>query len=232
LIGASENTVGIVFTASGAGTGTGFVNPTVSKNTAVGYNSLKENIQGQNNTAVGSDSMLYNTTGNFNAAFGELALSSNTTGSGNTAISPRNSAGTYAPVFDPISENNRLWLGSTAITNAYVQVAWTVVSDARDKTDFAEVPHGLDFIVKLKPTAYRYKVSRDSDEAHGPVRYGFKAQDVLKLEGDNAVIVDTEDFEKLRFNDQSMIAVLVNSIKELNAKVEAQALEIANLKAK
>jgi hypothetical protein len=31
-------------------------------------------------------------------------LSSNTTGSGNIAISPRNSAGTYAPVFDPITE--------------------------------------------------------------------------------------------------------------------------------
>jgi hypothetical protein len=153
-------------------------------------------------------------------------------GSGNTSINPLNSSGSYAPVFDPTTENNRFCMGSTAVTNAYIQVAWTVVSDARDKTNFAEVPHGLDFVLKLEPTAYRYKVNRDSDEAHGPVRYGFKAQDVLELEGNNPVIVDAEDLEKLRFNDQSMIAVLVNAIKDLNAKVEAQALEIANLKAR
>jgi hypothetical protein len=112
-------------------------------------------------------------------------------------------------------------MGSTGVTNAYVQVAWTVVSDARDKTDFAAVPHGLDFVNKLKPTAYRYKMDREALEGHGPVRYGFKAQEVLALEGETPVIVDAEDLNKLRFNDQSMIAVLVNALNELNAKFEA-----------
>jgi len=32
-------------------------------------------------------------------------------------------------------------MGSIGVTNAYVQVAWTVVSDARDKTNFGVVPH-------------------------------------------------------------------------------------------
>jgi hypothetical protein len=112
-------------------------------------------------------------------------------------------------------------MGSTGVTNAYIQVAWTVVSDARDKTDFAPVPHGLDFVNKLTPTAYRYKETREATEGHGPIRYGFKAQDVLALEGDNPVIVDAEDSEKLRFNDQSMIAVLVNAINELTAEVNS-----------
>jgi hypothetical protein len=133
-------------------------------------------------------------------------------------------------VFNPTIEDNRFCMGSTAVTNAYIQVAWTVVSDARDKTDFAPVPHGLSFVNSLQPTSYRYKQTRESTEGHGPVRYGFKAQEVLALEGDNPVIVDAEDSEKLRFNDQSMLAVLVNAIKELNEKVEAQALEIAKLK--
>jgi hypothetical protein len=53
------------------------------------------------------------------------------------------------------------------------------------------------------------------------LRYGFKAQDVLALEGDTPVIVDAEDLEKLRFNDQSMLAVLVNAIKELKAEFDA-----------
>ena len=111
-------------------------------------------------------------------------------------------------------------MGSTGVTNAYIQVAWTVVSDARDKTDFAPVPHGLDFVTKLKPTAYRYKMTREDTEGHGPVRYGFKAQDVLALEGNNPVVVDAEDAEKLRFNDQSMLAILVNAITELKAEFD------------
>jgi hypothetical protein len=111
-------------------------------------------------------------------------------------------------------------MGSTGVTNAYVQVAWTVVSDARDKTDFAPVPHGLDFVSKLKTTAYRYKMNREDTEGHGPIRYGFKAQEVLALEGDTPVIVDAEDLDKLRFNDQAMLAVLVNALQELNAKFD------------
>lgn len=115
-------------------------------------------------------------------------------------------------------------MGSTGVTNAYVQVAWTVVSDARDKTDFAPVPHGLDFVCKLQPTAYRYTQTRGDAAGHGPVRYGFKAQDVLALEGNSPVIVDAENADKLRFNDQAMIAVLVNAIKELKSEFEAYKL--------
>jgi hypothetical protein len=99
-----------------------------------------------------------------------------------------------------------------------------VVSDARDKTDFKPVPHGLDFVLNLKTVAYRYKMTRDDTEGHGPVRYGFKAQDVLALEGDTPVIVDAEDADKLRFNDQSLIAVLVNALQELNSKFDAYVL--------
>jgi uncharacterized protein YbjT (DUF2867 family) len=115
-------------------------------------------------------------------------------------------------------------MGSTAVTNAYIQVAWTTVSDARDKTDFAAVPHGLDFVCKLQPTAYRYKESRDAEVGHGPIRYGFTAQNVLEQElaaGAQPVIVDADTPDKLRFNDQAMIAVLVNAIQELKAEFDA-----------
>jgi hypothetical protein len=196
-------------------------NTTGSNNTANGSYTLNSTTTGSGNTAIGSDALTNNTTGGHNTAIGSDALYDNTTGSGNTAFSPLNSAGTYAPVFIPTTVNDRLCMGSTGVTNAYIQVAWTVVSDARDKTDFAPVPHGLDFVRQLKPTAYRYTMTRGDTEGHGPVRYGFKAQDVLALEGDTPVIVDAEDLDKLRFNDQAMIAVLVNAIKELNAKFDA-----------
>jgi hypothetical protein len=144
-----------------------------------------------------------------------------TTGGGNVSIGPTAYFGLYAPVFEPTTQDNRVAIGSTYTTNAYIQVAWTVVSDARDKTDFAPVPHGLDFVMKMKPTAYRYKATRKDTEGHGPVRYGFKAQEVLELEGSSPVIVDTEDTEKLRFNDQAVIAVLVKALQELNNKFDA-----------
>lgn len=213
-----NNTTGYNNTANGVNALV--YNTTGYSNTASGFRALLNNTTGHSNTANGVNALYSNTTGSANIAVGFQALLSNTTGSGNTAISPLNSAGTYAPVFNPTTENDRFCMGSTGVTNAYIQVAWTVVSDARDKTDFAPVPHGLDFVTKLKPTAYRYKIDRDATDGHGPVRYGFKAQEVLALEGDTPVVVDAEDADKLRFNDQSLIAVLVNAIQELKAELD------------
>jgi len=188
-------------------------------NVAIGENALLNNTTGNFNNAGGHDALLFNTTGSNNNASGVNALRNNTTGSGNTAINPQNAAGSYAPVFNPTTQDNRFIMGSTGVTNAYIQVAWTVVSDERDKAEFAPVPHGLDFVNQLKPTAYKYKMNREDEVGHGMLRYGFKAQDVLAIEGDNPVIVDNEDSEKLRMVETSLIPVLVNAINELTARV-------------
>ena len=201
-----------------------FANTTGASNTAMGVSSLRTNTTGIDNAAHGVNSLYYNTTGRYNTAIGSHSLFNNITGSGNIGIGGFTSGASLSPVFNPTTHNNRLCMGSTGVTNAYVQVAWTVVSDARDKTDFAPVPHGLDFVSQLKPTTYRYKMNREDTEGHGPLRYGFKAQEVLELEGADPVIVDAEDEDKLRFNDQSMIAVLVNALQELNDKFDAYVL--------
>ena len=192
----------------------------ITSNFAAGDNALAYNTTGIQNTASGMAALQNNTTGSYNTASGYQALLSNTTGSGNSAFNPLTSAGTFAPVFNPTVENDRFCMGSTGVTNAYIQVAWTVVSDARDKTNFAPVPHGLDFVNQLQPTAYQFKEDRETDVATGIVRYGFKAQDILALEGDNPVIIDTEDLDKLRFNSDSLIPVLVNAIQELTARLQ------------
>jgi len=175
---------------------------------------------------------LSNTTGTNNTASGQNALYSNTTGSGNTAINPLNSAGSNAPVFNPTTENNRFCMGSTGVTNAYIQVAWTVVSDARDKINFAPVPHGLEFVKALQPTAYQFRTARNSEETNGNVRYGFKAQDVLALEGDSPVIVDNEDEDKLRMVDTALIPVLVKALQELSTKNDALEARLTALEGK
>ena len=192
-------------------------------NVAVGSNALFGNSIGNGNTALGLNS-LSASTGSYNTAIGANALSDNQTGSGNIGIGTTNTAGVIAPVFSVTTQNNRVVMGSTAVTNAYIQVAWTVVSDARDKTNITRVPHGLDFVKQLRPIQYQFRTARDSEEASGPVRYGFKAQDILAFEGPSPVIVDNEDPDKLRIVDTALIPVLVNALQELSAKFDAYVL--------
>jgi hypothetical protein len=204
-------------------------NTTGTFNTAYGLGSLQNNTTGDNNTASGINSLFSNTEGLANTATGRSSLINNTTGSGNVGVGGLTNAGVYAPAFDPTTESNRISMGSTAVTNAYIQVAWTTVSDLRDKTNFAPVPHGLTFVTALQPVAYQFRTERDSDETHGNVRYGFKAQEVLALEGDNPVIVENEDLNKLRMTDTALIPVLVNAIKEQQLAIESLAAQVAAL---
>ena len=229
------NTTGINNTASGFQAL--LSNTTGDNNVAVGVNSLRLNTEGQKNTAVGRDTLYANTTGDHNTASGYQALNKNTTGSSNVAVGRsalynnttgsgnfgaafRNSSGTYAPVFNPSTESNRVVMGHTGITNAYVQVAWTVVSDARDKTEIEALEKGLDFVEQLNPVSYKFRKDRDTDETTGKKRYGFLAQEVLEVEGDDNVIVDTEDLDKLKMTHEELIPVLVKAIQELKAEVD------------
>ena len=205
-------------------------NTTGYSNVANGYRALFSNTTGIENSAYGTDALSYNTTGSNNVSLGYYTLINCTTGSGNIGIGHVNSGGAQAATFNVTTENNRLVLGHTSITNAYVQVAWTVTSDERDKMNFAPVPYGLDFVNQLKPTAYQFKVGRDTETPNGDVRYGFKAQDILALEGDNPVIIDTEDADHLKYKGEHLVPVLVNAVQELTAMVKELQNEVAALK--
>jgi len=128
------------------------------------------------------------------------------------------------------TESNRIVMGNNNHTNAYIKIAWTVTSDARDKTSIESVPHGLSFVKQLNPVSYRWKTSREDDTPHGNKRYGFLAQDILQLEGDNPVIIDNETPEHLKYQGESLVPVLVNAIKELSAKCDALQAEVNQLK--
>jgi hypothetical protein len=208
-----------------------FANTTGANNTAVGYGALDSNTTGAWNAVLGSQALQANTTGVCNTAIGGYALYNCTTGSSNIQVGGLEGAGiNYNPVFNVTTENNRLVMGHTAITNAYVQVAWTVVSDARDKTNIQPVPHGLGFINQLNPVSFQFKTSREDETPNGNKRYGFLAQDILALEGDDPVIIDTEVPEKLKYQGESLVPVLVKAVQELTARLEAAEAEIATLK--
>lgn len=202
FVGASSglaNTTG--FNNSFVGISTGYANTTGYLNSFVGASAGQNNTTGYQNSFVGFSSGLANTTGYNNSCFGS--------NSGND------------PVATLTTQNNYIVLGNNSSTNANIKIAWTVTSDSRDKCNFAPVPHGLSFINQLKPTAYFYNKSREDNTPalDSRKRYGFIAQDVLEIEGEDSVIIDDRDTENLKFNEQSLLAVLVKAVQELSNEV-------------
>jgi len=174
---------------------------------------------GDSNAAFGMFSLKLTTTGDNNTAIGYQAGCTLTTGSNNVMIG--NVAGTSTlAIANTTTESNRIILGNNNSTHAYIKIDWTVTSDLRDKMNIEEVPHGLDFVNQLNPIKYNFKKSRDEDISHGNKKYGFKAQEILELEGDNPVIIDNKDTDNLKLTNAHLIPVLVNAIKELTARVK------------
>ena len=132
------------------------------------------------------------------------------------------------------SQNNTVVIGNTNTAVAYVRVAWSFSSDARDKNVIGSCPHGLDFINNLKPVKFTRKTSRTDDTPSGIERYGFLAQDILALEGNDSVIIDKSNEDSLMFNDASLTPVIVNAIQEmynkLTSEIDSLKAEIALLK--
>ena len=191
-------------------------NLTGFKSVAIGRNALK-NINCQEHTGVGDNVLFTATTGNSNAGFGRGSLENVTTGSNNSAFGTNSGSDALASL---TTENSHIVMGNTSHTCARIKIAWTVVSDARDKTCIDVVPHGLCFVNQLNPISYFYKKSRERNYPTGRKRYGFKAQDILPLEQGDAVVISDDEPENLKYNESSLIPILVNAIKELTTKVE------------
>jgi hypothetical protein len=168
----------------------------------------------------------------YNIAIGGYGGNFGVYSSGNIEIGSLTSAGGYSPAYNGFGSfvNNILSLGHRSISGAYVNTSWSVVSDARDKMDIAPLELGLDFVDQLKPVSYKRKMDRDTNEPNGGTHYGFLAQDVLEVEGENPVIVQNEDPENLTLRHDDMVAVLVNAVKELRQEVNLLKSEVNALK--
>jgi len=199
-----------------------YFNTTGYSNTAVGMNSLVNNNTGYENTAVGINSLFYNLTGFHNTALGLISLDQNTTGNNNTGI------GFNAQVPDG-TLNNQVRIGDTFVTYAGVQVAWTITSDRRWKSDIQDSKLSLSFINKLRPVSY----FRNNDESQR-TEYGFIAQEVEQVlkesgvENTGMITIDDNGMYELRYND--LLAPMVKAIQELNDKCEELKKENEQLK--
>jgi hypothetical protein len=72
--------------------------------------------------------------------------------------------------------------------------------------------------------------SRDAAVRHGRKRYGYKAQDILALEGNDPVIIDNDQPEHLKYNGEALVPVLHNAINEMADMIDQLKAEIAALK--
>jgi trimeric autotransporter adhesin len=214
-------------------------NSSGNSNSAFGTMSLRFNTTGYENSAFGKQSMFANTTGYGNSAFGYGSLQSITTGTYNTAIGyqagnliftgSNNIAIGYNAQVPSGTASNQVRIGDVNITYAGIQVAWTVTSDRKLKSNIANSNLGLGFISRLRPVSY----TRSNDESR-KTEYGFIAQeveDVLKeySDGNNGMISkDDQGTYSLRYND--LISPMVKAIQELKSENDVMKKENADLK--
>lgn len=234
------NTTGSNNTASGFNSL--FSNTTGGDNTAIGFVSLATNTTGTSNTASGLYSLFSNTTGYANTASGNYSLQSNTIGNENTAFGhsagneissgSNNTAIGFDAQVPNATSSNQVRIGNTNVGYAGVQVAWTITSDKRWKSDILNSNLGLDFISGLRPVSY----FRNNDEKQR-TEYGFIAQEVeevLKEAGTkNAGMINIDDKGRyeLRYND--LFAPIVKAIQELkseNDQLKAQLEDVKEIK--
>jgi len=125
-------------------------------------------------------------------------------------------------------------MGNCLHACAQIQVAWTAVSDIRDKCIFGSVPHGRGFLQKINPVKFAFKDRNTGclTDIVGKYRYGFSAQEILAVEGDKPVIASNEDPDKLQLTSDYLVPVLVNAIKELSAELDALKERVASLELK
>jgi hypothetical protein len=238
-------------------------------NTFLGGNAGDATNDGNNNVGVGFEALSANC-GDDNVGVGYVALQA-CTGSNNTAVGPaaglsvssgsnllllgHDAGRTGSPGGNITTASNTMVLGDENISAAHIQVALTVASDERDKTDFVELDLGLDFVKALEPVTYYWdKRSKYGDKtaeeydlnAQTPdgthkedwMDVGFKAQAVQALEDaagytasakKNLTVASSDDGKQLGLRYEKFIPILVKAIQDQDAIIQSLTARIAAL---
>ena len=165
-----------------------------------------------------------------------------TTGDNNLCLG-YNAGASASPSGTLTTESNEICLGDSSISQAHIQVDWTVASDQRDKTDFTALDLGLDFVKALEPVTYKWDkrskyaeegddldtVTHDGTHKEDWLDIGFKAQEVEALEiaagynkssKTNLTTTLSGDGKQYGIQYSKFVPILVKAVQELSAKVE------------
>jgi len=170
-------------------------------------------------------------------------------GAGNTSIVLKGDSGTNCGSirYTSATTGNNRWQAASNENNYFIfdadasnyaflaqdPTAWSFASDARIKKDIIDLPYGLATILAVQPRRFAYISDGKED-------IGFVAQELQAVVPEAVVgeeIPYSEDdtpMEKatktMGVSKDKLIPILVKALQELNAKVDAQALEIQALK--
>ena len=232
---------------------------------------VRQITTGTNNTYIGGEAGTNATSGGQNTALGTVAARSLTTGQNNTTLGyaagfglnggtnnlllGKDAGRTGSPGGNIINGDDEIVLGDENISQAHIQVSFTVASDERDKTDFVDLDLGLNFVKALEPVTYYWdkrskygdKHAEDYDlDAQTPdgthkedwMDVGFKAQAVQALEeaagytsaaNKNLTVSVNEDGKQLGLKYEKFIPILVKAIQDQDAIITALTARIEAL---
>jgi len=176
--------------------------------------------------------------GTTSASFGErLSIKSAGTSSASDGIYISNSAGT---TLFRVRSDGAFQTGAAAVSpynnttgsaaNTFVNTDGTLLrstSSLKYKKDVTDATHGLTDLLKLRSVIYKSKNIADGEKTFG----GLIAEEVHEA-GLTEFVHYSTDGSPDALNYGNMVSLLAKAIQELNAKVEAQAAEIALLKSK
>ena len=189
--------------------------------------SLDNNTTGADHTAVGMDALGDMTTGGCNTGLGRYAGSEITTGTNNSVIGFNGQASSA-------TVSNEVTLGDGNISNLRCNdTSISGLSDERDKENIEDIPHGLEYILALRPVKFDW--NRRDGTFEGKKDYGFIAQELDQVEQDFGSaeytrLVHKENPEKWEADVMKTYPILIKAIQELKAendslKTRIEALE-------
>lgn len=121
-----------------------------------------------------------------------------------------------------------VFYGATGFNNIECKTL-TQNSDARNKTNIADIKEGLRTVKKLKGVSYNWKA--DSNKKGIKKDFGFLAQDVEQIIPDAVVTSNTDTTDNKMIAYSSFIPYLVEAIKELADENDLQKQQISQLTA-
>ena len=133
----------------------------------------------------------------------------------NSSANTGNAGANAFHIFNGLSAPIRMRAGSTGgVDLASGATSWAAVSDERLKKNVQPLAYGLSEVVQLEPVRFDYK----DDESEDSKRIGFIAQQVKPVIPE-AVTGSEETFYGM--SAAELVPVLVNAIKQLEARVAA-----------
>lgn len=108
--------------------------------------------------------------------------------------------------------------------------AWTNPSDLRFKENISNYKDGLTQVLSIRPVQFEY--TSESGYKSDSKEIGVIAQELQEIAPYMVGTIEKDDEEYLSVNNSAMVYMLINSVKELNQKLEDLEAEIAMLKGK